>query len=263
LQDVFEDRRTVNAVFSAKSLAADVVLLYLYPNRKVHEASAKVVGKVLTSFEDFIVERLQKGLTGVSAPHQEMFDVNLISTFQGSFGIEIAVRGKDSRIGSVLKSAVSDLELIEEPDTLMDRFRDIRTADPGPMQKFIHALEKADSDLKVETASQNDVEPVGAVASVAKMRTAIRTLKTLDVRVAEIAKPTLRTEEVEMIGLNLRTKVFELRVIKTDERLKGKMIAELFSDLKKAEIPRTYRVVLEAQPDVVPQSWKMISATKL
>jgi hypothetical protein len=266
LQQHGAERENVNAVLAAKSLAADIVLLHLYPDSTRHEAPAKAVGQILSSFQDFLSERLLTipALANVKAP-----DISFVSTFAGSFGIELAVRGEDKRIGEVLKEAVNGLGTALEPNAFVERMGAIAPSESSAVTKFIKTLRRAKTDLKVETASRSDAEVVSAVVPLKKLRTSLKALKKLPtIAVAEdaldvvaMAAPELRTVEVEMIGLNLRTKKFELRRIADAESIHGTMAAEIFSDLKKAEIPSRYRVVLE--PVGLSGTWKMISATKL
>jgi hypothetical protein len=265
LQDTFVDRQSVNAVLSAKSLSADIVLLHLYPGMARPEAPARLVGKILTSFQDVLSEQLARipGLAQLKVP-----DVSFVGTFAGSFGIELAVRGEDGRIGQVLKDTVNVLGTAVEPKAFVERMNTVGPSESRAVTKFMKTLRAAKTDLKVETASQSDATPVSATVSLKTLRKSLRALtrqssNTVDEEdapdVLAVAGPELRTVVVEMVGLNLRTKTFELRTMEDSEVIRGTMEKDIFSDLEKAELPSRYRVVLER----VGSAWKMISATKL
>jgi hypothetical protein len=74
-----------------------------------------------------------------------------------------------------------------------------------------------------------------------------------------LPEPTHQTLEVRLVGLNLRERTFEVRTRDSESPMTGKIDAEVFSDVSKAELPSLYRVVLETRRNKL---W-MISATKL
>ncbi len=147
-----EDRDYRNAVFEAKSLSADIVLLHLYPNTVRHEAPVNIVAELLSSAQDYLSDRLSRILSMGNAEEAVPFDVSLVGTFAGSFGIELAVRGTDQRIGKALKDAVADLGTASEPDAFVQRMTAIDSTASNATAKFIRSLKKAKTDLKVETA---------------------------------------------------------------------------------------------------------------
>ncbi|MGA8433076.1 MAG: DUF6575 domain-containing protein [Candidatus Sulfotelmatobacter sp.] len=263
-----EDHDYRNAVFEAKSLGADIVLLHLYPNTVRHEAPANIVAKLLTSAQDYLSDRLSRILPAGDAKDAAPFDVSLVGTFAGSFGIELAVRGSDHRIGKALKDAVADLGAALEPDAFVERMTAIDSSASSATAKFIQSLKKAKTDLRVETASRVDATPVTAAVPLKKLTKSLSAFRKRTSVPAQEAPLELSvtldnfwTVEVELIGLNLRTKTFELRTIADSEAIRGTMAKEIFSELEKAELPSRYRVVLERA--VSGTGWKMISATKL
>jgi hypothetical protein len=260
-------RAEVSAAFSARSLNSNIVLLHLYPKKLRNEAPAKAVGHILTSFQDYVSIKLDKALATAHAMQKTIenaFQVNIVGTFAGSFGVEIAIRGEDPRISAALKEAVEELSMADQIDVFRDRMESVDDAEVSAMSRFMNDVAKANTDLLIEAASQLDSESVAATVPLFRLREAVKTLR---------RAPKLRTETktlvVDLIGLNLRTKRFELREIKTDESIVGGMVAPIFSELQKAELPSHYRVVLEgivrrtAGGTEKAGSWKMISATKL
>ncbi len=257
----------VNAALLARQLNSSVVLLRLFSNSQA-EAPAKSVGDILSSFEQYISTKLDRALnaaTGLIEAAQRPFQVNIVGTFAGSFGIEIAVRGSDARIASTLKNAIEELNSADELDGFRERMLEVADDEAEAMRRFMSKIADAGSDLTLETASQNDSEPHFAKVPLPRVRAAVKTLK----REPKVGTQT-RKLVGELIGLNLRTRKFELKDVETGEQIIGSMAAPIFTELEKAQLPSRYRVALEgdlrapkrgAQPIVT--TWKMVSATRL
>ena len=258
----------VNAEVLARQLNSSVVLLRLYSNKKA-EAPAKSVGNILSSFETYISTKLNKVLAppfvAAAAQAPPSFQVNIVGTFPGSFGLEIAVRGSDARIGSTLRYAVEDLNSADELEEFRERMVGVEDDEVEAMRRFMGQVAMAGSDLSLETASETDSEPHFARVPLPRVRAAVKTLK----REPKVGTET-RTLVGQLIGLNLRTRRFELEDVETEERITGSMAAPIFSDLEKAQLPSRYRVALEgdlrppkrgAPPTV--SNWRMVSATQL
>jgi hypothetical protein len=252
-----EDSNRPNAAFLARTLNSNIVLLDLYPKQIKKEAPAKVVGKVLSTFEDYVSIKL--GRLNLPA-----FQVNMVGTYQSSFGIEIAVRGEDERIAEVLKDAVRELGKAEKTDSFESEMVGVEDQEVDAMRKFLSELKHAKSDLKLETSSKSDLESTVASVPLVKVREAIKKLK----RTAVIRLDNRRVEG-ELVGLSLTSHRFEL----IDKRLgivyKGSVAADVFNKVKTAVLPSLYRAVLEGgvRKEVNGKegvsSWKMIAATRI
>lgn len=132
-------------------------------------------------------------------------------------------------------------------------------------RKFISDIAKAKSGLRLETASQSDLDSFGADVSLYQLKSAVEAL-----RRAPITRTQTRTLVVQLVGLNLRTRKFELVEVETEQRIIGTMVAHLFNDLIKAELPSRYRVVIEGDVresasgrEEIVSNCRMIAATKL
>ena len=225
---------------------------------------------ILSSFEHYLVIKLENALIAASdvglklkKQLEQGFQVNVVGTFAGSFGVEIAVRGTDARIGGALKSAVADLSAAEETPAFRDRMSHADDDEVDAMRMFMSGIAKAKSGLRLETASQTDLDSYEADISLPQLKDAVKALKR-----APITKKHTRTLVVRLVGLNLRTRKFELVDVQTEERIVGSMVAPLFDDLKKAELPSRYRVVVEGdvrQSEVrgqeIVSNYRMITTT--
>lgn len=257
------ERTTTDAVFLAKRLNTDVVLLHLYPGLKIFEASVRAVGKVLSSFEDYLsskISRLQAGTENASTA----FQVNMLGTFAGSFGLELSVRGGDPRIGTIVKDAVDDLSFAADPHELEEKMAGVRDEEVASLKKFLSEIKRAGSDLKIEAASRTDTEAISVEVSLPKVRAAIKSLK----REPSVGKTT-KTLVAELVGINLRSRRFEIFDVESRETFTGAIDAVIFQELRVIELPRRYRVVIEADirrttsGSEEPSAWRMISATML
>jgi hypothetical protein len=250
-----------NAAFLARSLNAAVVLLHLFPNQTRREASLKGVGKIFTSLQDYLDLKLKKAL---QAPETDLFQVELLGTFAGSLGVEIAVRGTDERIAPALKSAVDEFSVADERGTFADRMAAADDSEVAAIKKFMSNLKAVSSGLELEAASQRDTEPVRVTVDLPRIREAVKALT----RAPSIRTET-RTVTGDLVALNLRTRKFEIITLDTEETVAGVLAAPFFTEEQTAELPRRYRVVVErdirrsAIGREETGGWRMISATKL
>jgi hypothetical protein len=161
LPQIAAGRAAVNATFLAKALRSNVVLLRLFPNSDKHEASATVVGEILSSFSAYLAATIDAAYASAQqrlAANVAMIEpeVNLIGTFAGSLGMEFAVSGDVSLVRDALRSAVGDLAFAHTATTLMDKIVMEEPHRANLMRRFLLKLSSAQSDLSVETASDSD-----------------------------------------------------------------------------------------------------------
>jgi hypothetical protein len=249
-----------NAAFLARSLNAAVVLLHLFPNQPRREAPLKGVGKIFGSLQDYLELKLAKAL---QTPARDSFQVDLLGTFAGSLGVEIAVRGTDERIAPALKAAVDEFGLAEDRDAFAERMAAADDAEVAAVKKFMSNLKSVNSGLKIEAASQRDPDSIRVAVDLPRIKEAMKALK---------RAPTVRTETRtvtgDLLALNLRTRKFEIETLET-EPIAGVLATALFTAEQTAELPRRYRVVVERdirRSGVGREErggWRMISATKL
>jgi len=124
------------------------------------------------------------------------------------------------------------------------------------MRKFLNRLAAAKSDLSVETASFSEETPTSAQLSLKKVRKAVRLMRVSN----EPSDPMFQTLDVNLVGLNLRTRTFEVSALADDVSYTGTVAAEVFSEVSKAELPSPYRVVLQV---LGTRRRRMISATRI
>jgi len=250
-----------NAAFLARSLNAAVVLLRLFPNQTRREAPLKGVGKIFTSLQDYLELKLKRAL---QAGDTELFQVELLGTFAGSLGIEIAVRGDDERIAPALRGAVSEFGLAEEESAFADHMAAADDQEVAAVRKFMDNLKAVNSGLELEAASQSDTESIRIAVDLPRIREAVKSLKR-----APSVDTEHRTVTGDLVALNLRTRKFEIVTLENEETLAGILAGPLFTEQQTAELPRRYRAVLErdVRRSAVGREekggWRMISATKL
>jgi hypothetical protein len=261
-----EPSTVTNAAFLAKSLNASILLLYLFPGRKAKEAPAYKVGKILTAFGDYVSTKIRSFIPSASSDEDasKMFQLNMIGTFAGSFGVELAVRGDDPRIATAIKDAIEELGSADDVDVFKEHTAALGDEQVGTLKKFLGELKNAETDLKIEAASQSDTEAVTASVPLRRLKEAVRSLK----REPSVGKEQ-KTLVADLIAISLRTRKFEIKDIDNKETIRGSMEAVIFQELRTIVLPGRYRVVIEADVRMSPtgnkhlSNWRMISATKL
>lgn len=277
LPQVGTKREVVNATFLARTLKSNIVLLRLFPNSDKHEASAALVGGILSSFSDYLFaridaayaeaqQRLAANIAGIKP------EVNIVGTFAGSLGVEIVVRGDESLVRNALRSAVGDLAFAHDAPPLRDKMVIERRHQADLMRRFLQQVSSGQSDLSVETASDGDESAVGTALPLETVKETLKHLKAvraLDNSSSADERPAPVMLLAELTGLSLRSKTFELRILQDGTFLKGSMASEVFSDVSRAELPSRYRVVIqgnERNPDDDSKPYgklRMLSATRL
>lgn len=250
----------VSAPFLARTLNANVVLLRLFPHTSKHEAPADSVGAILTSFSKYLTHRVERRFRkSMQVANEAMEDfsrfrpqVNVVGTFASSLGVEFAVRGDNELVRQALHDAIR--ELTQAGNAWVDDGEPADSDDSVPMTTFLTKLSTAGSDLSIEVASRDDEDPLVASLPLEKLKRAVKTLKAARkrrktslevVNALDSGEPHLRNLEVELVGLSLQSRTFEMRSLQTDELIKGTIAADLFNDVSKAELPSHYRVVLQ------------------
>ena len=268
-----ETAELVSAPFRARALNASVILLRLFPGTRTHEAPAVPVGDVLSSFAAYVKQKLEEvyrqGALAVGKAidllDANLPEVNVVGTFAGSLGVEFAVRSDNPAVRVALQGIVSDLALVGNLDALLDKTANTSIDELQALKKFLARMIDAKSDLSVETASVGDEVATTANLSLKRVRRASRHLRVKP----ETGDLPLETLVVQLVGLNVRAKTFEVHRLDSDVPMKGLILAGVFSGITKAALPSPYRVVMKglASPDsntaVRGQRLTIISATAL
>jgi hypothetical protein len=259
-----EAQPLVTAPFLARSLNASVVLLRLFPKTTKHEAPAKAVGDILSSFAVYINAKLRNAYKDLTSALTQTGNAlipqtDVVGAFAGSLGVEFAVRGDEVRVMAALKSAMADLASVSNLDELYERMTETESTELASLKIFLYRLSAAKSDLMIEAASVSSESAIEAQVSLKTVRRGVRRL-----RLSKGGEPTFQTVEVELVGMNSRSKTFEARVLASDLTIKGTVSADVFRDAK-AEVPSPYRLVIETGPPLMgrPGIAKLISATRL
>lgn len=263
---------------SASELARDIILpvvyLKLYPHSDKHDAPARELGEMLSSLQDVISAQSPKwhrvrptkkrGLPAnvllTTGPQ-----LRVLGTFPSSFGLKLALISNDSdpeqysAFSSTvdLISAAGDIENLELE--LSERSKKTTSA----LTRFFKSVSDTDSPLEVEAASPQQTEGTLVQLAASDIRQAYRVLREQTSK--EVQE---RTIQAELIGINVRSRTFEIRDIKTGQSIKGKIGREIFNQFEKASVPDRYRIVVEERTSRTPigqvkTAWVLVNATKL
>jgi hypothetical protein len=231
--------------------------LILKTQSQMVEAPARVVGNLLKTTQDLVdalgqvVRRSITSRGAISPAILEQTQINASALFAGSFGLQLkAWRSNDLADYSLAEEA---LELFygllaagPDEDRLSNLLHAYEGRVAGRFRALLEALDDANVDFQFELA-----KPIGAEIRAIQI-TNSQVLRTISI-------VTRLNEEMEeefdldalVVGLNLRTRVFEATDSQSSDRYIGKIDPQILEQVSGAEIGRRYRIKLRKIIDVV------------
>jgi hypothetical protein len=234
------------------------------------EAPARVVGNLLRATQDLLdslgqVAAGQVTARGAISPSLlEQTQINASALFAGSFGLQIKAKHGLDLLNNSLSSQTFEmlfglLQAKGDEDGLSNLLHEYKGRVAGRFRAFLEALDEAEVDIELEWASPR--RGLGSIQiSTADVQRTISIVTRLNEEMAEEVK--LRGD---VVGINLRTKTFEIHAFSTQERFVGKIDPSLLQRVTGLEVGSTYTFTLRKLLDIAPATgeekvrWILIS----
>jgi hypothetical protein len=240
----------------AKRERRDIGNLLLKQSSIVVEAPARTVGNLLRATQDLLDALGQVVLGTITArgaipPNLlEQTQINASAVFSGSFGIQLkAKKGLDLLDASVSSEAFGLLFGLMDAkcneDSLSNLLHAYKGRVAGRFRAFLEALDDADVDVGFEWASPQHGANTVLLTNLDVQKT-ISLVTKLNEEMAEEVQ-----FDAHLIGLNLRTKSFELLSQTSQEKYVGKINPEVIGRVSGVEIGGTYSIKLRKTIDVL------------
>lgn len=232
---------------SRKAIAArrEVLRIALnFPNRRLLEGPARDVGATMVRLQELFNALGQYAygaptLRGaIPETILEKTRLNVSGLFASSFGIEFVTEQgdlfQDSTFELAAKELVQLIEIRGDADQLSNKLHELKGRVANKYKSFLEVVDQSSSGLKIWWASP-DGRSLGAQFSSSDVAATL----------AEVAKiATDMTEEVQirctLVGLNVRTKTYEIFSLGDQVRYAGKILDEAIPEAAHATISDKY-----------------------
>jgi hypothetical protein len=247
-------------------------LTFQFPTPNPTEAPVAFLGRILESVQS-VFNALGQAIDGTPTPTgmiprsiTEKTQLTVLRTYPGSFGIELATlpegMEKDNANYLVEIALNEFLELVkmssnpeDNADILRQKLWTLKSRVACGYRDFLLNLSKSETNLLFNWGSPNQ-ERGGAVAlplsSIKKALEVINRTEDKTVREYEIVG--------KLIGLNIRTKSYEILISATNKKYSGRIIDEAIPRVETATLSEIYvstiREVKEISPTIAEEKLK-------
>lgn len=251
---------------TARQINSEVIgVRLLLPNRLRTEAPAKVVGKVLESFQ-LSIDAIAQFLGG-QATDRGMVPTDILGksemmvcrTYAGSFGIELHASESADLFGEsdshkVLKTFTQIIKSTDNKDAFLSRIQSVNNRSLAKLGVFFKNISTGITETTFDWGSVNEED--GGHFSISKehAKNAVEYLSEF-----EELEPTEYTVQAVLIGINIRTKVYELQDSESNRKFTGKIAESAYEDAEHATVNQGYTALIREINEVTPVGETKIS----
>lgn len=243
----------INPSLAAISTSRETFNMHLAPwDTKLPELSARGFGNILISTQELIdalgqsCEEDSPSLKGaISADILQQTKFNTCQIFEGSFGVQF----KSSRINDLFNDSLAGrsisefLKLLKAEDdetTLTSNLHKLKGRVASKYRRLLKDITAIGSGLKFEWGSPNS--DFGGLVELSKnqIEKAYSIVDKIDIQMSESIEM-----KVKLIGLNVRTKRYEIHALENSDKYSGRVADETLSDIEHAVINNNYIATLK------------------
>jgi hypothetical protein len=233
-----------------------VNLAFEFPTLHQMEAPAAKLGMILQSFQ-FLIDALGQFKNGHPTIHGsipknmlEQTQLVVAGTFPGSFGVELlATHAPDLWGSSIALEAIEEFVALIDAGCNVQRLRtrlfELQPRVASRYRIFLEHLVSSEAALKVDWGSVSSEKGGIAHISLAKAKSALAIVDQV-----EAEKPKQYQIRGELIGLNKRTKSFEILDIKGNKRISGTIASEASKSIQRSTIGKNYDATIKETTQV-------------
>jgi hypothetical protein len=243
----------INPNLAAIATSRETFNMHLYPwDTKLPELSARVFGNILISTQELIdaigqsCEEENPSVKGaISADILSQTKLNTCQIFEGSFGVQL----KSSRINDLFNDSLAGrsvfefLNLLSAQDneyTLTKNLHKLKGRVASKYRRLLKDITVIGSGLRFEWGSPNS--RFGGLVSLSKsqIEKAYSIVDKIDIQMSESIEI-----KAKLIGLNVRTKRYEIHSLENTDKYSGRVADETLSDIEHAVINNNYTATLK------------------
>lgn len=238
---------------AALSSARETFNIHLYPwDTKLPELSTRNFGNILVSTQELIdalgqvCENDEPSVKGsIAADILQKTKLNTCQIFEGSFGVQFkSANVSDLFDESLASKAINEflglLSAEDDEDNLSNKLHLLKGRVASKYRRLLKEVNSLGSGIKFEWGSPNSVYGGQFELTKAQVEKAHSIVDSIDIQMSEAVEV-----KAKLIGLNVRTKRYEILGFENDERFSGKVAQETLSDIEHAVINNNYTATLK------------------
>jgi hypothetical protein len=243
----------IDPKIAAVSSARETFNFHLYPcDTQLPELSSRSLGNILVSTQELvdalgqICEDGESSLKGaISADILQKTKLNTCQIFEGSFGVQfksahISDLFGDSLSGRAISELLGLLSAQDDEDNLSNKLHHLKGRVASKYRRLLKEIYKLGSGIKFDWGSPNNEHGGKFELTKSQVEKAHSIVDKIDIQMSEAVEV-----KAKLIGINVRTKRYEISEVETDERYSGKVSIEAISDIEHAVINHNYIVTLK------------------
>lgn len=240
----------------SQQIRRDVIAVRIkLPHRNDHEAPASLIGPLITRLQQTLnsIGQFTLARPTVRAPIParvlERVQFDFVSTFPGSFGIELHAHAPsdlfgDSPVVAVVSQFLSLIESTKDADALRSKVAELSGRLPSKYEELLNTLSAVES-VDVSWGSPKAGAGGQASLTMAHVTGGLRLLSTLDRR-----EPKIYTVVAKLIGINVRTKTYELYDEVEHAKYAGRIDDDAMGATSTATVNRVYSALIRETIEV-------------
>jgi hypothetical protein len=227
--------------------------IHLYPwDTKLPELSTRNFGNILVSTQELIdalgqiCEDEEPSIKGaIPADILQQTKMNTCQIFEGSFGVQFKSANVSDLFGESLASkAIHEflglLSAQDNEDDLSNKLHVLKGRVASKYRRLLKEVNNLGSGIKFEWGSPNSLYGGQFELTKAQVEKAHSIVDSIDVQMSEAVEV-----KAKLIGLNVRTKRYEILGLESDERFSGQVSQETIGDIEHAVINNNYVATLK------------------
>ena len=242
----------INPKRASEASRRETCNIHLYPwDTKLPELNTRSLGNILISTQELIdslgqaciEEPTIKG--AISAEILNKTRLNACQIFPGSFGLQLKSESisdlfGDSLLSDAFKEFMNLLSAEDNEDNISNKLHLLKGRVASKYRRFLKEIHNIGSGITVDWGSPSSKDGGKIFLSKQQIEKAYSIVDSIDIQMSEAidVKATL-------IGLNIRTKRYEILSIKDNEKFSGRVSDDAIEDVQHAVIKKNYVATLK------------------
>ncbi len=183
--------------------------------------------------------------------------LSVTRTFAGSFGVELSsLQGADlfgnTPTGDAIERFISLLNVGCDADKLKEIFSSLQIRPAAKYRELLNHVLRYKTSFNIEWASPVENRRGYAELSVKTAQEAISIIDEI-----ESEEPYEYDINGILVGMNIRTRVYEIRDIEENRKLSGKILDEAMDQAEHATINKQYLARIREEAELIPATGEM------
>lgn len=237
----------IDPKLASASSVRETCNVHLYPwDTKLPELNTRSLGNILISMQELIdslgqtcvEEPTVKG--AISAEILAKTRLNACQIFEGSFGLQLKSESMSDLFGQSLvadsfNKLLNLLSAEDNEDYISNKLHTLKGRVASKYRRFLKEVNNLGSGIKIDWGSPNKQYGGKVFLTKQQVEKAYSIVDSIDIQMSEAIEV-----KATLIGLNIRTKRYEILSIKDNEKFSGRVSDDATDDVQHAVIKNNY-----------------------